>query len=244
MTEAYLIEHGEITEPLREGNLIGNGPKVLRDIDAARQRLRDGQPGNMRQGWPGRARRRRSADPAGQGDDGRWDGGMRHRAWTAELSRSPSRVVARRSAGEQVEAYVSRDRETDDPRLRGRGRAVRRCPDARASASASSATAAPVSRTPERSSRSHQRRARRSAGQRRSSAHPTVGRPGGARWRRRATAASCGARTWRHTRRTPRSSSTKELERLTWRPTGGSESTTRTTATCRRSGGGHRPAFA
>jgi TldD protein len=33
MTEAYLIEHGEITEPLREGNLIGNGPQVLRDID-------------------------------------------------------------------------------------------------------------------------------------------------------------------------------------------------------------------
>jgi TldD protein len=33
MTEAYLIEGGEITEPLREGNLIGNGPQVLRDID-------------------------------------------------------------------------------------------------------------------------------------------------------------------------------------------------------------------
>src|SRR5690606_27865648 len=33
MTEAYLIESGEITEPLREGNLIGNGPKVLEDID-------------------------------------------------------------------------------------------------------------------------------------------------------------------------------------------------------------------
>src|SRR4051812_14280053 len=28
MTEAYLIEDGEITEPLREGNLIGNGPEV------------------------------------------------------------------------------------------------------------------------------------------------------------------------------------------------------------------------
>jgi len=33
MTEAYLIENGQITEPLREGNLIGNGPQVLRDID-------------------------------------------------------------------------------------------------------------------------------------------------------------------------------------------------------------------
>jgi TldD protein len=34
MTEAYLIENGEITEPLREGNLIGNGPEVLANIDA------------------------------------------------------------------------------------------------------------------------------------------------------------------------------------------------------------------
>ncbi|MEY2426910.1 MAG: TldD protein, partial [Actinomycetota bacterium] len=34
MTEAYLIENGEITDPLREGNLIGNGPEVLRTIDA------------------------------------------------------------------------------------------------------------------------------------------------------------------------------------------------------------------
>ncbi|MCB1030575.1 MAG: TldD/PmbA family protein, partial [Acidimicrobiales bacterium] len=34
MTEAYLIEDGRITEPLREGNLIGNGPKVLELIDA------------------------------------------------------------------------------------------------------------------------------------------------------------------------------------------------------------------
>ncbi|MEY2939161.1 MAG: hypothetical protein RIS58_148, partial [Actinomycetota bacterium] len=33
MVEAYLIENGEITEPLREGNLIGNGPQVLKDID-------------------------------------------------------------------------------------------------------------------------------------------------------------------------------------------------------------------
>ena len=33
MTEAYLIEDGKITEPLREGNLIGNGPEVLTRID-------------------------------------------------------------------------------------------------------------------------------------------------------------------------------------------------------------------
>jgi TldD protein len=33
-TEAYLIEDGRITAPLRDANLIGNGPEVLRRIDA------------------------------------------------------------------------------------------------------------------------------------------------------------------------------------------------------------------
>jgi TldD protein len=33
-TEAYLIEEGRITEPLRDANLIGNGPEVLQRIDA------------------------------------------------------------------------------------------------------------------------------------------------------------------------------------------------------------------
>ncbi len=33
-TEAYLIEGGRITEPLRDANLIGNGPEILKRIDA------------------------------------------------------------------------------------------------------------------------------------------------------------------------------------------------------------------
>jgi TldD protein len=33
-TEAYLIEAGKITEPLRDANLIGNGPEILKRIDA------------------------------------------------------------------------------------------------------------------------------------------------------------------------------------------------------------------
>ena len=45
MTEAYLIENGEITEPLREGNLIGNGPEVLRNIDAVANDFEMGPPG-------------------------------------------------------------------------------------------------------------------------------------------------------------------------------------------------------
>ena len=44
MTEAYLIENGEITEPLRAANLIGNGPEMLRLIDAV---------GNDFGTWPG-----------------------------------------------------------------------------------------------------------------------------------------------------------------------------------------------
>jgi len=45
MTEAYLIEKGEITEPLREGNLIGNGPEVLTRIDALGNDFAMGPPG-------------------------------------------------------------------------------------------------------------------------------------------------------------------------------------------------------
>jgi TldD protein len=34
MSEAYMIENGRITHPLRGANLIGNGPDVLARIDA------------------------------------------------------------------------------------------------------------------------------------------------------------------------------------------------------------------
>ena len=34
LTEAYLIENGEVTQPVRGANLIGNGPEVLARIDA------------------------------------------------------------------------------------------------------------------------------------------------------------------------------------------------------------------
>jgi len=45
MTEAYLIEDGKITEPIREGNLIGNGPDVLTKIDALGDDFAMGHPG-------------------------------------------------------------------------------------------------------------------------------------------------------------------------------------------------------
>ena len=34
VSEAYMIENGKITEPIRGASLIGNGPKVLEEIDA------------------------------------------------------------------------------------------------------------------------------------------------------------------------------------------------------------------
>ena len=45
MTEAYLIENGRITSPIREGNLIGNGPEVLTRIDALGNDFAMGSPG-------------------------------------------------------------------------------------------------------------------------------------------------------------------------------------------------------
>ena len=38
-----IVENGEITAPIREGNLIGNGPKVLQDIDENQRRGREQQ---------------------------------------------------------------------------------------------------------------------------------------------------------------------------------------------------------
>jgi TldD protein len=53
--EAYLIENGEITDPIREANLIGNGPEVLKNIDAIGTDFAMGSPGmcgKMGQGVP------------------------------------------------------------------------------------------------------------------------------------------------------------------------------------------------
>jgi TldD protein len=45
MREAYLIEDGEITHPIRDGNLVGNGPEVLTLIDAVGHDFAMGGPG-------------------------------------------------------------------------------------------------------------------------------------------------------------------------------------------------------
>jgi TldD protein len=59
MTEAYLIEDGEVTEPIREGNLVGNGPEVLKHIDAVAN--------DFDWGWPGMCGKQGQSVPAGMG---------------------------------------------------------------------------------------------------------------------------------------------------------------------------------
>lgn len=59
MVEAYLIEDGRLTHPLRDANLIGNGPEVLRNIDAV---------GNdFAMGWPGTCGKQGQGVPVGCG---------------------------------------------------------------------------------------------------------------------------------------------------------------------------------
>ncbi len=59
MTEAYLIEDGRITHPVRDANLIGNGPQVLKDIDVI---------GNdFAMGWPGTCGKQGQGVPVGMG---------------------------------------------------------------------------------------------------------------------------------------------------------------------------------
>jgi TldD protein len=59
MTEAYLIEDGHITDPIRDANLIGNGPEVLRNIDVV---------GNdFAMGWPGTCGKQGQGVPVGMG---------------------------------------------------------------------------------------------------------------------------------------------------------------------------------
>ena len=113
MTEAYLIENGEITEPLREGNLIGNGPQVLRDIDLLGNDFAMGSPGTCGKDGQG--------VPVGDGQptlrvevaDDRRDRGVSRASTAPSCWRSPTRSSPRPSAGEQIEAYVSRGGETE-----------------------------------------------------------------------------------------------------------------------------------
>jgi len=59
MTEAYLIEDGRLAGPIRDANLIGNGPQVLADIDAVGD--------DFAMGWPGTCGKQGQGVPVGVG---------------------------------------------------------------------------------------------------------------------------------------------------------------------------------
>jgi TldD protein len=58
ITEAYLIERGEITHPIRAAQLIGNGPEVLRAVDAV---------GNDFETWTGMCGKQGQSVPVSSG---------------------------------------------------------------------------------------------------------------------------------------------------------------------------------
>ncbi len=74
MTEAYLIEDGQLTEPIRDANLIGNGPQVLRDIDVIGNDFSMGLPGTCGKQGQGVPVGDGPAHAAGPGADDRRDG--------------------------------------------------------------------------------------------------------------------------------------------------------------------------
>src|SRR5579875_3019736 len=59
ITEAYMIENGELTHPVRDANLIGNGLKVLQDIDVVGS--------DFAMGWPGTCGKQGQGVPVGTG---------------------------------------------------------------------------------------------------------------------------------------------------------------------------------
>ncbi len=69
-TEAYLIEGGKVTAPVKGAMLIGNGPEALQRITAIGDDLAlDNGHRHLRQERPGRAGGRRPADGQDGADD-------------------------------------------------------------------------------------------------------------------------------------------------------------------------------
>ena len=110
-SEAYLIESGALTTPVRGANLIGRAIEVMSKVDAARRRLRH-LGGHLRQGRPERPGRQRVADAADLADHGR-------RAPVPELADLCRAAVEAAADGESVEAYAEESRRTEVEARRG-----------------------------------------------------------------------------------------------------------------------------
>ncbi|MDZ7732682.1 MAG: metallopeptidase TldD-related protein [Acidimicrobiia bacterium] len=234
MTEAYLIEDGKVTEPLREGNLIGNGPEVLAAIDAVGNDFAMGPPGTCGKDGQG--------VPVGDGvptlrvasADRRRDGRLmavdrtRTRRARAPAKRrcwsSADRLVARRSATSRSRWWSPTSAR---PRCASTRAASNRCPRP----SSSGIGVRVVRRRPSRASPgrerstttcSHETLAARPR-QRHRSAPPTSRRTGRARRRRRWQPSTCGTTlAWRRAPPTRKVELALELERRCWPPTAAS----------------------
>ena len=72
VAEAWMIENGKLTYPVKGATLIGNGPDALTRVSMIGNDLRARYRGrHLRQGRPERAGRRRPADAEDRGTDGR-----------------------------------------------------------------------------------------------------------------------------------------------------------------------------
>ena len=131
--EAYLIENGKVTHPVKGATLIGNGPDVLTRVTmigndlAARLRHR-----HLRQGRPERAGRRRPADAQDRRPHG-WRHGLKKLASAAFRTARCSRCrrTIRLPAMEVVRALIQQ--KSKEPAAAGRAgaRHVRRPADRR-----------------------------------------------------------------------------------------------------------------
>ncbi len=147
MTEAYLIEDGEITEPLRERQPDRQRPEVLADDrHAVGNDFAMGSPGTCGKDGQGVPVGDGQPDAAGAGAHDRRDRGMsagRGRRRAARPRRQGRRRVAR--PGEQVEAYVAGAARPRRPRRRtgGEVESLRQAQSERRRRAGASSTAAP-----------------------------------------------------------------------------------------------------
>ena len=76
-SEAYLIEDGQLTAPVKGATLIGDGPTVLRQVTAVGNDLEAGSGRrHLRQGRPDDSGQRRPSDDQDSGNHCGWNGKM------------------------------------------------------------------------------------------------------------------------------------------------------------------------
>ncbi len=110
-TAAFMIENGRITTPLRDCNLIGNGPEILEARRRRRHRLLY-DTGHVRQGWPASGGGLRPGHDAPVGYHYRGDGGVSE---LLERAHGPARACPRRRGDGGLRLTRRRDRSAGLP---------------------------------------------------------------------------------------------------------------------------------